>query len=217
MENNYQLSRIHNYVHGLMSHEDMHALEREALDDPFLQDAIDGYRLQQGVDVKQMSILQQRLAERIESQATARDKRFYSWQRLAVGMAAGVMFMVVCTLLLLKYLPQNRIATLTEVEIMPVKEYNIKIYPSDQNKATPVNGWGDVEKRISKSIENLNISDGSEIIFLEFDKEGRVIRGGSEHSTLLDLDTSLIYKIFENVKWEGSSAVFTLEISKKNP
>src|SRR5690606_32814493 len=133
MENNYQLSRIHNYVHGLMSRDEMHALEREALDDPFLQDAIDGYRLQNGVDAKQLSILQQRLATRVQEQANDKNRRFYSWQRVAVGMAAGVMFMVVCTLLLMKYFPQNRNATLTEVEIMPVKEYNVKIYPSEQN------------------------------------------------------------------------------------
>ncbi len=52
MENNYQLSRIHNYIHGLMTKEDMFQLEREALEDPFLQDAIDGYRLQNGVDAR---------------------------------------------------------------------------------------------------------------------------------------------------------------------
>ncbi len=50
MENNYQLTRIHNYVMGLMSKEEMYDMEREALNDPFLQDAIDGYKLQQGVD-----------------------------------------------------------------------------------------------------------------------------------------------------------------------
>jgi hypothetical protein len=215
MENNYQLSRIHNYVHGLMNRAEMHALEREALEDPFLQDAIDGYKLQQGVDAKQLSILQQRLATRVQEQATDKNRRFYSWQRLAVGMAAGVMFMVVCTLLLMKYLPNQKQATLTEVEIMPIKEYNVKIYPSEQNKGIPVQGWNDIEEKISKSVENLNISDGREIISLKFDRDGKVIEGGSEHSSLLDLDSSIIYEILESVKWKGESTVFTIEINRK--
>jgi len=215
MENNYQLSRIHNYVHGLMSRDEMHVIEREALDDPFLQDAIDGYKLQQGVDAKQLSILQQRLATRVQEQATAKNRRFYSWQRLAIGMAAGVMFMIVCTLLLMKYLPSQKTATLTEVEIMPVKEYNVKIEPSERNKGFPENGWNDVEKKISKAIENLNISDGREIISLEFDSDGKVIGGVSEHSSLLDLDSSLIYEILKSVKWKGESTLFTLEIKRK--
>src|SRR5690606_41855039 len=92
MENNYQLTRIHNYVMGLMSKEDMYDMEREALNDPFLQDAIDGYKLQQGVDSHQLSILQQRLAKKIEAKAEDKKRRFYNWQRLTVGMAAAVLF-----------------------------------------------------------------------------------------------------------------------------
>lgn len=46
MENNYQLSRIQNYISGLMNKEEMFQLEKEALEDPFLQDAIEGYRMQ---------------------------------------------------------------------------------------------------------------------------------------------------------------------------
>lgn len=99
---------------------------------------------------------------------------------------------------------------------MPVKEYNVKIYPSEQNNGFPMNGWDDIEKKIAKSIEGLNISDGTEIVYLEFDKGGKVIGGGSEHRTYSsdDLNDSLIYKIFENVKWKGVSSSFTLEINK---
>jgi hypothetical protein len=151
MENNYQLSRIHNYVHGLMSRDEMHALEREALEDPFLQDAIDGYKLQQGVDAKQLSILQQRLATRVKEQANDKNRRFYSWQRLAIGMAAGVMFIIVCTLLLMKYLPQQRTATLTEVEIMTDQTFSISILNYDREKP-PVGGWKHLESQLNEKI-----------------------------------------------------------------
>ena len=100
MENNYQLSRIHNYIHGLMSKEEMFQLEREALDDPFLQDAIDGYRLQNGVDARQLSLLQQRLSRRVEDTVATRHAQYFTWQRLTIGATAAVLFV---TLLALMY------------------------------------------------------------------------------------------------------------------
>src|SRR5690606_24326527 len=140
MDNNYQLSRIHNYNGGLMSKEEMHAFEREALEDPFLQDALEGYAMQNGVDAKKLSLLQKRLATRVEQYDDQRNNRFFRWQRLAIGATAAVMFVSVCILLLIKYLPQPQKSGLSEVEILQESGYIITVNGSN-SAAQPVDGW----------------------------------------------------------------------------
>lgn len=210
MENNYQLSRIHNYVNGLMSKEDMYALEREALNDPFLQDAIDGYALEAGVDAGRLSLLQKRLATRVEMQASAKNKRFYSWQRLAIGMAAAVMFVTVCTLLLIRYLPQKT-AGLTEVEIMQEHVYAIALTPDETYDGKPVGGWEQLEKYLSENYSGEH--DLSEVsLLLAIDKAGKVVDIVSNNKDLGDADELL--RLLENgPKWSGDSASFHLDIN----
>ncbi|TDS10401.1 hypothetical protein [Sphingobacterium paludis] len=142
MENNYQLSRIHNYIHGLMSKEDMHALEREALEDPFLQDAIDGYRLQNGVDAKPLSLLQQRLERRVLAHAQRKNNYFFGWQRLTIGLVAAVMFITVCTLVLMRHLPKRGASAVTEVELMDdTLVSGVVVHPLSGADAVPLDGW----------------------------------------------------------------------------
>ncbi|MCA5005041.1 hypothetical protein [Sphingobacterium bovistauri] len=211
MENNYQLSRIHNYVHGLMSRDEMHALEREALEDPFLQDAIDGYKLQQGVDAKQLSILQQRLATRVQEQATNKNRRFYSWQRLAIGMAAGVMFMIVCTLILMRYLPQQRTATLTEV-VVNESTYDYKITPNNNSSdAIPVDGWGKLYNQLSSNYSNSEEFQGTLYITFKIDNNQRAFnisvegKDGVKYDELKDI-------IRNKIKWKGTQGAITLDV-----
>ena len=213
MENNYQLSRIHNYIHGLMSRDEMHELEREALDDPFLQDAIDGYKLQQGVDAKQLSILQQRLATRVQEQDAAKNKRFYSWQRLAIGMAAGVMFMIVCTLLLIKYLPQNRYAALKEV-VISESTFDYLVIPNNIiNDVSPVGGW---EKFYDQLLSDYPISEESQVLLrvtFKVDDSHKAYDISIEGDVLAKYD-ELKSIIRNKISWEGSHADFSLQINK---
>jgi len=217
MENNYQLSRIHNYVHGLMSRAEMHALEREALEDPFLQDAIDGYKLQQGVDAKQLSILQQRLTTRVHEQVNDKNRRFYSWQRLAIGMAAGVMFMIVCTLLLMRYLPQQRTATLTEVEIMTEERYEVTIIPRTNSTAKPEIGW-DSLTTILKEGEYLTTKDTGKVqAFISFqNKPNHKVEGLKiESKAMLTNLSALEQLIGKEVKWTAGNLDFEIHYISK--
>lgn len=211
MENNYQLSRIHNYVNGLMSKEDMYSLEREALDDPFLQDAIDGYRLQQGVDVKQLSLLQQRLAERVETKSDHRHKRFYSWQRLAVGSAAAVMFVTVCTLLLIRYLPQQSKSNFREV-VVSEKMYDYNVMPfNSESDAVPVGGWESLYKVFHSGYTNNQGYSGTLDIRFDVDlnkKPTNISISGID----FEKDEELIHILRNKVKWEGSKGHFTLYV-----
>lgn len=215
MENNYQLSRIHNYVHGLMGSEEMHALEREALDDPFLQDAIDGYRLQNGVDAKQLSLLQQRLATRLATNVTERNKRFYSWQRLAIGMTAGVMFIIVCTLLLMKYLPQGSTLDMKEV-VVSESTYDYQVIPNTTtNDVIPIGGWKKLYDQLLSSYSNSDEVEGGLQINFKVDNNQRAYnivvegKGNAQYEELKDI-------LRNNIKWEGSQADFVMQIGKIN-
>lgn len=99
MDYSYTLLRIQQYLNGQLSPGEMYQLEREALDDPFLQDAIDGFRQTAHVDEHQLSLLQQRLETRIAAQQEDKVAFYFGWQRLSVAATAGLLFILACILL----------------------------------------------------------------------------------------------------------------------
>src|SRR5690606_36199718 len=117
MNNSYTIVRIQRYLNGELSREEMYELEREALDDPLLQDAIDGYRLQKDVSHRQLSLLQQRLADRIAGQAKERNAFFFGWQRLSVAATACVLMVLVLVLLWMRHQPAQQRAGEKEVHV----------------------------------------------------------------------------------------------------
>ena len=82
--NTYTAKDIERYHSGQMSVAEMHALEKAALDDPFLADALEGYTLTKTASTD-LASLQQKLQERIEKKEEKR-KVFYvssSWIKIA--------------------------------------------------------------------------------------------------------------------------------------
>ncbi len=117
MNNNYNFIRIQQYLNGELGREEMYQLEREALDDPLLHDAIEGYRLHREVSHGRLSLLQQRLADRIANKARERDAYYFGWQRLAVATTACVLMVLVLVLLWMRYHPLKPAPVEKEVEV----------------------------------------------------------------------------------------------------
>lgn len=71
----YSAADIEKYWQGLLSPAEMHALEKAALDDPFLADALEGYRQMAtaaaGQSATELNKLEHRLSQRISSQKKA--------------------------------------------------------------------------------------------------------------------------------------------------
>lgn len=203
MENNYQLSRIHNYIHGLMSRDEMHALEREALEDPFLQDAIDGYRMQNGVDTRSLSLLQQRLERRVAEHAQRKNRFYFSWQRLAIGMLAGVMFITVCLLLLIRHLPNAQRSNVTEVELMDDVLTQTVVRPLTEGSASPVGGWEAFAAFVSENYSGSNTEQRVEVRF-------KVGKSGTPYAIELpvheteQIHREVSYILQSGPKWQGS-------------
>jgi hypothetical protein len=96
----YTAKDIEKYHKGLLTSREMHALEKAALDDPFLADALEGYR-QPGLDANAaMGDLQSRLASRIQKEDAkvvampATNHQFYWWKIAAMLIVvAGAAFL----------------------------------------------------------------------------------------------------------------------------
>lgn len=215
MDNNYQLSRIHNYIGGLMSKEEMHAFEREALEDPFLQDAIEGYSMQNGVDAKKLSLLQKRLATRVEQYADQRNNRFFRWQRLAIGATAAVMFVSVCILLLIKYLPQPQKSGLSEVEILQESGYIITVNGSN-SAAQPVDGWEEYQQYVDQHYSNTEDLQGRVYLSFRINEHGQptLIKGRTDTQTLGTF-TELQDLLANGPKWTGDKGEIIIDIQKR--
>lgn len=92
MKTNYPDSlTIQQYLEGKLDPEVMHQLEKQALDDPFLWDALEGY----ATHIKaahDLSILQRQLHERIVHFQENKKVFDLTWQRLSIAAAAAVLF-----------------------------------------------------------------------------------------------------------------------------
>ena len=202
MENNYQLSRIHNYIHGLMTKEEMFQLEREALDDPFLQDAIDGYRLQNGVDARQLSLLQQRLNRRVEETIATRHAQYFTWQRLAIGATAGVLFVTLLALLYFKHFSSKAERT-TDVELSE-PENRVSVEPLlDGGDATPREGWKTFEQYLNKQF-TASAQGGEITVNFTVDKNGVPVNISAEGQPDQSLLDEAIRLLLAGPKWQGT-------------
>ncbi len=94
------ISLIRKYLNGELDARAMHELERQALDDPFLADALDGYAQAAKDQQPVLNDLQSRLQQRI----TPEKKRVVLWPRLAVA-ASVLIFLSVGAWWLLNYRP----------------------------------------------------------------------------------------------------------------
>ena len=88
--NHYTANDIERYYGGQLSAAEMHALERAALDDPFLADALEGYHHTQ-TPAHDLSVLQQKLQLRIEKEDRRRPV-FYMGSRWMKVAALFILF-----------------------------------------------------------------------------------------------------------------------------
>jgi len=101
---------IRAYLEGKLNHEEMHRLEKQALTDPFLYEAMEGYAHSSapGTD---LSILQRQLHERIVHLQENKKVFDFTWQRLSVAASAAVLFIAAGILF---WMNVNRSGPMTE-------------------------------------------------------------------------------------------------------
>src|ERR1700743_3384093 len=78
----YTAVDIERYHRGLMTEAERHALERAALEDPFLEEALEGYApLPPGQAARDLASLRERLAERVSPR-----RRAIAWWQVAAAV-----------------------------------------------------------------------------------------------------------------------------------
>jgi len=188
----------------------MYELEREALDDPLLQDAIDGYRLQQHVSHRQLSLLQQRLASRIAGQAKERDAFFFGWQRLGVAATACVLMVLVLVLLWMRHQPAQQRAGEKEVHVeltAPKTPVGIRAVAATGAglDAYPEGGWDTFNGYLRDELAGTSLR-GKTVLTLEIDAQGMPvnIEGAGQGDT--DFLSELRPLLEAGPKWSGHKA-----------
>lgn len=207
MSGNQNVIRIQQYLKGQLSPEEMYRLEREALDDPLLQDAIEGYSLQQEVSHRRLSLLQRRLADRIAEQARERNAFFFGWQRLSVAATACVLMVLVLVLLWMRHHPD--VASPTEKEV-PV-ELGVSNTPllramaHGSTDAQPVAGWETFNTYLNRELTGRSLPDTVSISF-RVDEAGKPV-GMTISGTDDTVITGELRRLFEHgPHWRGSRA-----------
>ena len=118
---------IQQYLDGSLDKKLMHELEKKALDDPFLADALEGFALNPTAD-HGLSILQRQLHERIMHQQENKKVFDLSWQRLSIAAAAAVMFITAGVLFWMNgNVPDQKLAggpKHVEVQVTPIDSLN---------------------------------------------------------------------------------------------
>ncbi|KIO78360.1 hypothetical protein TH53_04010 [Pedobacter lusitanus] len=103
MNNNWlDIELLEDYLDGKLDSKAMHKIEKQALEDPFVAQALAGLSESPGRAVQNVSLLQQQLYERIARQQETKRETVFTWQRLSVAAAAAVMFISVSIMFFMK-------------------------------------------------------------------------------------------------------------------
>ncbi len=216
MNHKEQLFRIQQYIDGSLSPQQMYELERDALDDPFLQDALDGYLLKEQVNHRKLSLLQERLEERLIEQREDRSRLLFSWQRLGIAGVAGLLFVLSCVLFwMTKHLREKNADAAAQQEVVVEMNANgdlerflvpLEITPLPDNKLTPEKGWSafqlSLNKRLAADQALSRVIQSPLQVSFEIDQYGSPVTSALNTENP-ELKSFIKTVLTQDVKWRG--------------
>ncbi len=131
---------IQQYLNGELDSRQMHELEKRALEDPFLSEALEGYASVNKSQEFHLNILKKRLEVRLKPNELERGEVLLTWQRLSIA-AVGLLILISAAVLF--WMKDSPSESLLAVQDEPV----------EQQAATPdsLSGAGDLkEARLGK-------------------------------------------------------------------
>lgn len=203
MSKHYDILYIQQYLEGKLTSEEMHQLEQEALNDAMLNDAIEGFRLTDAINHKQLSLLQQRLELRLESQFEEKSKFYFTGQRLAVASVAGVMLIVISVLFWMLTMKGKETLQPANQQVVEVQFNNQVAVSLINGSLTPQKGWDNYQDYLT--VNGIQIPSG-ENIRLTFEViEGRPQNIKVTHASSAQVSQDLINLIKEGPRWNGTA------------
>jgi len=98
---------LEDYLDGKLDSKAMHRIEKQALEDPFVAQALAGLSESPKRAKQSVSLLQKQLYERIGQQQVTKKESVYTWQRLSIAAAAAVMFISVSIIFFMRARENN--------------------------------------------------------------------------------------------------------------
>jgi hypothetical protein len=89
------ITLLEDYLEGKLDPRTMNRVEREALEDPFVAEALAGLSTSPKRSLESISLLQKQLQERIAEQRYIKKTAVITWQRLSIAATAAVLFVSV--------------------------------------------------------------------------------------------------------------------------
>lgn len=115
---------LEDYLDGKLDAKTMNRVEREALEDPFVAEALAGLSASPKRSLQSISLLQKQLQDRIAEQLDSKKTKVITWQRLSIAATAAVLFISVSIIFWMKEAAnQNQLARQpksVDVSIAPV-------------------------------------------------------------------------------------------------
>lgn len=166
---------IQQYLEGKLDPKTMHQLEKQALDDPFLWEALEGYAYTSdpGAD---LSILQRQLHERIVHLQENKKVFDLSWQRLSIAAAAAVLFISAGILF---WMNSNRSGT-----ELAANHKHVEVSVIDRDSLSSVIASSENSAAIAKEVQSVPPSDARVAAYDPPEKVTDGSRAGSVNSSL---------------------------------
>jgi hypothetical protein len=141
---------LEDYLDGKLDAKTMNRVEREALEDPFVAEALAGLSASPKRSLQSISLLQKQLQERIAEQQVSKKTKVITWQRLSIAATAAVMFIAVSIVFWMKETAhQNQLAKQpksVDVTIAPVVPEPVSPVATDGLAKLKTDPKNDVDK-----------------------------------------------------------------------
>lgn len=218
---------IQQYLEGKLDPEMMHQLEKQALDDQFLWDALEGYTTiaDPGAD---LSILQRQLHERIVHLQENKKVFDLTWQRLSIAAAAAVLFISAGILFWMnsnqRFEKLDSSSKRVNVTLMDTDSIVSIVKPAEsavqESVVQPVTGWDIYRKYLEENIrvpENEPKLSGSVYLSFEINSEGRPMNFDVLNSLSDSYNAEAIRLVREGPDWKSAagSAIKTGRVEVK--
>ena len=148
---------IQQYCAGTLDPRAMHELEKMALEDEFLADALEGYHSVRA-DEQHLSMLQKQLHERVAKKHLEKVKVSTTAQRISIAAVASVIFILATILFWMRGFntPEVTKAKATSVSLnkqeLSTLESEARFIASVSGNTAPVVGWKEYEEYIQRNM-----------------------------------------------------------------
>ena len=127
---------LEDYLDGKLDAKMMNKVERVALEDPFVAQALAGLSQSPKRSIQSLSLLQKQLESRIAEQQETKTKSVVTWQRLSIAATAAVIFVAVSIMF---WMRENNSYNQTAKQSKTVE---VNLDPAHtMDDAKPVSGW----------------------------------------------------------------------------